>query len=295
MISFPLTHFAQSTKHLSGLQTVGESRNVAFAFSVVSNYDSAKSPGVRAVHLNNHKLCTHWKESTRLVCPLLLVSLLDRLRSHECELARTAMASSNVAGTNAVTSVDVGSSVLAVPIETPCILNVWAFNLDEELKNISRIVKRYEFVAMDTEFPGRQTKQGIDTYEFAQLLTLCGVVLSKDVKLICFHGAYDVAYLLRLLTNGPLTQDISEFIEVMRLYFPVVYDVKHLAQTCTYLKGGLKTMADKLELEKIGRRHQAGSDSLLTGEVFFKIREIFFEGEITNAKLCGPLVGLDIP
>ncbi|KAH9383170.1 hypothetical protein HPB48_023996 [Haemaphysalis longicornis] len=284
------------------------------------------------------------------------------------------MASSNAAGMNAAGSIDDGSSVREAPNETPDIRNVWAFNLDDELDNIGRIIKRYNYVAMDTEFPGvtsnfltecpsrgeydyhnlrcnvnmmkviqigftfmdeagnkppnnctwqfnfkfsltedmyaddsiallvnsgiefeRHQKQGIDPYEFAQLLTVSGVVLSPNVKLICFHGAYDVAYLLRLLTNAPLPQDMSEFMEVVRLYFPVVYDVKYLAQTCTNLKGGLKTLADKLEVEQIGRRHQAGSDSLLTAEVFFKIRDIFFEGEITNANLCGPLVGLGIP
>ncbi|KAH9360950.1 hypothetical protein HPB48_007031 [Haemaphysalis longicornis] len=137
----------------------------------------------------------------------------------------------------------------------------------------------------------RHEKEGIDPVKFAQLFTVSGVVLSDDVKLICFHGAYGMAYLLRLLTNQPLPAEKSEFIEVMKIYFPAVYDVQYLVQTCTNLTGGLKTLADKLVLEPRGTRHQAGSDSLLTREVF-KMREVFFEGEITNPNLFVPLFGV---
>lgn len=282
-----------------------------------------------------------------------------------------AMPRSNAAAINASSSVGGASSVLAATNDTSGVRDVWASNLDEELRIIGRVVQRYKFVAMDTEFPGvalkvmgyfqsredyhyhslcsnvnmlkviqigftfmdeagnkppnnwtwqfnfqfslaedmyaqesidllvnsgiqfeRQEKEGIDPIKFAQLLTVSGVVLSDDVKLICFHGAYDVAYLLKVLTNQPLPEEKSEFIELMKIYFPVVYDVQYIVQTCTHLTGGLKTLAEKLGLEQMGTRHQAGSDSLLTGEVFFKIREIFFEGKITNPKLNGPLVGL---
>ena len=51
-------------------------------------------------------------------------------------------------------------------------------------------------------------------------------------------------------------------------------------------------MADQLELERKGPQHQAGSDSLLTGAAFFKMREMFFEDNIDDAKYCGHLYGL---
>lgn len=49
---------------------------------------------------------------------------------------------------------------------------------------------------------------------------------------------------------------------------------KYLMKSCKNLKGGLQEVADQLELERIGPQHQAGSDSLLTGMAFFKMREV---------------------
>jgi len=254
----------------------------------------------------------------------------------------------------------------SVPIK-----DVWQSNMEEEFAKIRDIVVNYNYIAMDTEFPGvvarplgefRSTsdyqyqllrcnvdllkviqlglafynengeqppdggtwqfnfmfnltedmyaqdsidllnnsgiqfkmheQDGINVKDFAELLITSGIVLNDDIKWISFHSGYDFGYLLKLLTCENLPADESEFFELLKLYFSKIYDVKYLMKSCKSLKGGLQEVSELLELERIGPQHQAGSDSLLTGAAFFKMRELFFEDNIDDAKYCGHLYGL---
>lgn len=251
------------------------------------------------------------------------------------------------------------------------IQDVWASNMEEEFRKIRHIVQKYNYVAMDTEFPGvvarpigefrssadyqyqllrcnvdllkiiqvgltfldengktptpistwqfnfkfnleedmyaqdsidllrncgiqfqKQEEDGIDVSDFAELLMTSGVVLADNVKWLSFHSGYDFGYLLKLLSSCKMPEEEQEFFEFLKIYFPNIYDVKYLMKSCKNLKGGLQEVAEQLEIERIGPQHQAGSDSLLTGAAFFKMREMFFEDNIDDAKYCGHLYGL---
>lgn len=52
------------------------------------------------------------------------------------------------------------------------------------------------------------------------------------------------------------------------------YGCSWLTVACVFVQGGLQEVADQLELKRIGRQHQAGSDSLLTGMAFFRMKEV---------------------
>ena len=138
----------------------------------------------------------------------------------------------------------------------------------------------------------KHEEDGIEPLYFAELLVTSGIVLMDNIKWLSFHSGYDFCYLLKLLTDQNLPDSESEFFELLRIYFPVIYDVKYLMKSCKNLKGGLQEVADQLELMRVGPQHQAGSDSLLTGMAFFKMREMFFEDNIDDAKYCGHLYGL---
>ncbi|KAE8718907.1 hypothetical protein F3Y22_tig00109987pilonHSYRG00207 [Hibiscus syriacus] len=57
------------------------------------------------------------------------------------------------------------------------------------------------------------------------------------------------------------------------MYFPMVYDIKHMMKFCNSLHGGLNKLAELLEVERVGVCHQAGSDSLLASCTFRKFSE----------------------
>ena len=63
-------------------------------------------------------------------------------------------------------------------------------------------------------------------------------------------------------------------------------------KSCKNLKGGLQEVANELEVTRVGPQHQAGSDSLLTGQTFFRMKEMFFEDDIDDSKYLGHLYGL---
>uniref|UniRef100_T1GIG3 poly(A)-specific ribonuclease n=1 Tax=Megaselia scalaris TaxID=36166 RepID=T1GIG3_MEGSC len=138
----------------------------------------------------------------------------------------------------------------------------------------------------------KHEEDGIDPIDFAELLMSSGIVLMDNIKWLCFHSGYDFGYLLKLLTCQNLPAEETDFFELLRIYFPTIYDIKFLMKSCKTLKGGLQEVADQLELLRVGPQHQAGSDALLTGMAFFKMREMFFEDNIDNAKYCGHLYGL---
>ncbi|XP_008220692.1 PREDICTED: probable CCR4-associated factor 1 homolog 7 [Prunus mume] len=256
------------------------------------------------------------------------------------------------------------------------IREVWSDNLDEEFAIIREIVEKYNYVAMDTEFPGvvlrpvgafknindynyqtlkdnvdmlkliqlgltfsdkngklpdldtqnqyiwqfnfrefnvsedifasdsiellrqcgidfkKNNEKGIDVKRFGELLVSSGVVLNAEVHWVTFHSGYDFGYLLKLLTGVSLPDSQAGFFELIKAFFPVVYDIKHLMKFCNSLHGGLNKLAELLEVERVGVCHQAGSDSLLTACTFRKLRDTFFGG--TAEKYAGVLYGLGV-
>lgn len=138
----------------------------------------------------------------------------------------------------------------------------------------------------------RHEQDGINPQDFAELLMMSGLVLTPKVSWIAFHSGYDFAYLVRLLTNQDLPDTEHDFFDLTSLYFPRIFDVKYLMKSCKNLKGGLQDVADALELERVGMQHQAGSDSLMTGDAFFKMKQVFFDDDIDDSKYCGHVYGL---
>lgn len=260
-------------------------------------------------------------------------------------------------------------------LQTSHIREVWAENLEEEMAALRNMVGKYNYLSMDTEFPGivarpvgnfksghseyqyqtlrcnvdllkiiqlgitlsdengnvppgvctwqfnfnfnlngdmfaqdsidllqksgidfnKCSQLGIDVELFGELLISSGFVLEERVKWITFHGTYDFGYLLKILTCEPLPTEESEFLDLLRIWFPCVYDVKYLMKSCKNLKGGLQEVADTLQVERIGPQHQAGSDSLLTCAAFFKMRKAFFDDKLDDSKFLGHLYGLGTP
>ncbi|KAL3214966.1 hypothetical protein MRX96_034336 [Rhipicephalus microplus] len=99
------------------------------------------------------------------------------------------------------------------------------------------------------------------------------LVQSDEVRWLTFHIGYDFGHLLEMLTEENLPVAETDFFETLNLYFPCVYDITYLTKSCGSLRGSLQEVSGQRQIERVGLQHQAGSDSLLTGVTFFKIRK----------------------
>lgn len=136
--------------------------------------------------------------------------------------------------------------------------------------------------------------RGIDPLHFGELLMVSGLVLDDRVKWVSFHSGYDYAYLLKTLTTQDLPADEKSFFELIKIYFPTIYDIKYMTSLCDGHFGGLQRLADDLGCPRIGPEHQAGSDSLLTMVTYFALAKAKFtkkNGDIDDSKYKNELYG----
>ncbi|KAI8814858.1 ribonuclease H-like domain-containing protein [Cladochytrium replicatum] len=170
-------------------------------------------------------------------------------------------------------------------------VSTWQFNFKFNLRDDMYAQDSIELLTKSGIDFKKHEEFGIDVEHFGELLISSGFVLLEDVRWVSFHSYYDFGYLLKILTCQPLPQEESEFFELLKIYFPCIYDIKFLMKSCKNLKGGLQDIADDLQIERVGPQHQAGSDSLLTCKTFFKMRQVYFEDHIDDEKFLGCLYG----
>ncbi|KAL6606597.1 hypothetical protein ACP70R_042250 [Stipagrostis hirtigluma subsp. patula] len=122
---------------------------------------------------------------------------------------------------------------------------------------------------------------GADPRAFAAGFFRCGLGCGR-LTWVAFSGAYDFAYLAKVLGGGcRLPETLEGFLgQVRELFGPAVLDVKHIAKFCGEggMRGGLEHVAAALGVERAaGRAHCAGSDSLLTCDVLLAMLDRFFQ------------------
>jgi hypothetical protein len=61
-----------------------------------------------------------------------------------------------------------------------------------------------------------------------------------------FGSGYDFGYFVKLLTAVSLPTTEETFFDLLRIWFPTVYDIKFIMRACKVLKGGLQDVADEL-------------------------------------------------
>ncbi|PIA36298.1 hypothetical protein AQUCO_03400297v1 [Aquilegia coerulea] len=144
----------------------------------------------------------------------------------------------------------------------------------------------------------KTAKDGINSKNFGELLTLSGLLRNENLTWVGFHSATDFGYLIRILTQRLLPSDVDEFMNLVWYYFGTrTCDLKYMTY-CQGLHGGLEKVANALNIHRsAGDSHQAGSDSLLTMQTYMKVMDFFLahiESEQLYYNFGGVLYGLGI-
>ena len=65
-----------------------------------------------------------------------------------------------------------------------------------------------------------------------------------------------------MLTGKLLPDAENEFFELLKIFFPTIYDVKYLMKSCKNLKGGLEEVAKQLEVRIVSPLSLSLDDSM---------------------------------
>ena len=189
----------------------------------------------------------------------------------------------------------------------PC---TWTFNFQFSLQNDMYSQESIDMLQKCGVDFAKAEEQGIEPKKFGSLLTTSGLVLDPEVSWLSFHSGYDFGYLVKIMSQQALPSDEEEYINIVRMWFPRIYDIKFLLrhaqrqnqrglanqQTSNILtalgtRSGLQDLADEVGCQREGRPHTAGSDAWLTGLVFWKMRSVMFDNLIPE-ELVGMIWGL---
>ena len=155
--------------------------------------------------------------------------------------------------------------------EYPKPYHTWQFNFEFDCtKDKSSQSSMSLLMSSGLNFIKMKTN-GINHKTFSEHFQNSGLVLNPKISWISFHGSYDFAYLLRNMIGNSLPENEDEFTKLLGCYFPNHYDIRVLMKEKNNLQGGLNKLAGYLDVVREGKMHQAGSDSLVTIGVFWKL------------------------
>jgi len=185
-----------------------------------------------------------------------------------------------LANVNMLKLIQVGFTLVNTEGQLPPNKDVWQFNFHFSLADDSCSMESGELLREAGIDFNKHQSEGILMEDFGELLTTSGLLVDKNITWLTFHSSFDFGYLIKSILIGKLPEDQKEFFRYHKAFFPTSYDIKMLIRQqgplLAKLKGGLQDVANQLQVARIGRQHQAGSDSLLTAMTFFKLKERFF-------------------
>ncbi|XP_011020551.1 PREDICTED: probable CCR4-associated factor 1 homolog 9 [Populus euphratica] len=195
---------------------------------------------------------------------------------------------------------------------------VWAENLVAEFSLIKEAISSFSFVSLDTEFPGTLFLSNLDKSLLSQAppshnyrLMKCNVDILKIIQLGMtlsdsqgnlpsfgteFHYVWQFNFRDFNIQHDPYNDESIGLLERQGIDLKKNREKGLDSSDFAWigLRGGLERVAKLLGVERTtGRRHQAGSDSLLTQQTFVRFKDSCANLDLENLNGCeGMIFGL---
>eukprot|EP00929_Paragymnodinium_shiwhaense_P112003 TRINITY_DN80254_c0_g1_i1.p1 TRINITY_DN80254_c0_g1~~TRINITY_DN80254_c0_g1_i1.p1 ORF type:complete len:310 (-),score=54.07 TRINITY_DN80254_c0_g1_i1:661-1590(-) len=146
---------------------------------------------------------------------------------------------------------------------------VWTFNLQYDADNDAGNAQSLAFLRCAGIDFRRHRAEGLAAKRLGSCLAASDLVRWHGLTWLTFSGTYDFGYLLKLLTAGkPLPTVSGAFQTALATFCPKRKDLRDLLPP-----GSLDALAKRHGVLRQGRAHTAGSDALLTLELFLLVAE----------------------
>lgn len=107
---------------------------------------------------------------------------------------------------------------------------------------------------------------------FSEIFNRSGLS-SDDYEIVTFGGAFDLAFLINLLSNKNLPTKRSDFLKSVYTSFPKINGVKYCLDRVN-IRGDLQSISHKFGLYRLGPKHQAVSNAHLTGVLLNELKNV---------------------
>jgi CCR4-NOT transcription complex subunit 7/8 len=168
----------------------------------------------------------------------------------------------------------------------PSDVNTWQFNFDFNVEKERANIESINLLVSSGINFDSLCRYGISVSKFSEAIMCSGLILNDNITWITFHGSYDLAYFLKIITGLNIPETVEAFMSDLEIYFCNFYDIRHLVKDdLNGYKLSLNKLAYDLGIERTGNTHQAGSDSWVTSGVFTKVKQnIISENTYLNGK-----------
>ena len=126
--------------------------------------------------------------------------------------------------------------------------SIWQFNFHFDLEKDKCNENTEAFLKKAGIDFAKLKSDGISHEHFAEQIMASGLVCNPDFRWIVFHGSFDFAYFIKMVRGDILPQQVAEFFQILKIFFPKIYDIKSITEKVSTLGNSLSSYGQKLDV-----------------------------------------------